>query len=105
MSVIGLTFSLTQALMRTRSVQDLLVSTTSRGALVVCLHSIGRSAQNSTQPTGARVAAPVDTNSRSSAEALCVAIVAARANTHVPSITLYFEVIIGPSPVLGAICD
>src|SRR6187402_2745928 len=105
MSVIGLTLSLTHLLMRTRSVQDLLFSTTSRGALVVVLHSVGRAAQNSTQPIGARVAAPVDTNSRSLAWALCVAIVAARAKTHVPSIPLYFKVIVWPLVRPWASCD
>jgi hypothetical protein len=101
MSVIGLTFSFTHLLMRTRSVQALLLRTTSRGALVVALHSIGWSTQNSTQPIGGRVDAPIETNIRSCAalpEAAPAASVKAQPTA---SILLYLEVISSPLRRVG----
>jgi hypothetical protein len=59
MSVMGLTFSLTQRLTRVRSRQADCVITTSRGCDGPPRHSSGVSAQNSTQPIGARVASPM----------------------------------------------
>src|SRR6476620_4534926 len=97
MSVIGLTFSFTHLLMRARSVQALLLSTTSRGALVVSLHSIGWSTQNSTQPIGGRVDVPIETNIRSCPALSEVAPAA--------SILLYFEVISCPLRRVGATID
>src|ERR1700733_10469892 len=68
MSVIGLTCLLTHRLMRCRSFQAWLDSTTSRGAEGLVLHSGSYSTQNSTQPIGARVTSPIVINSgRSSA--------------------------------------
>src|SRR5580658_3399221 len=68
MSVIGLTWLLTQRLMRWRSFQASAESTTSRGAEGFVLHSGSYSTQNSTQPIGARAVAPTEMNSgRSSA--------------------------------------
>src|SRR5580693_6264061 len=63
MSVIGLTVVLTQRLIRTRSFQAWLDSTTSRGADGLVLHSGSYSTQNSVQPIGARVTSPTETNS------------------------------------------
>src|SRR5579863_1388779 len=67
MSVIGLTVVLTQRLIRTRSFQAWLDSTTSRGADGLVLHSGSYSTQNSVQPIGARVTSPTETNSGRSA--------------------------------------
>src|SRR5579872_4732821 len=63
MSVIGLTRVLTHKLTRTRSFQVCDESTTSRGADGLVLHSGSYSTQNSTQPIGARVAAPSEMKS------------------------------------------
>src|ERR1700712_1675865 len=58
MSVIGLTVSLTQQLTRTRSFHAVCVITISRGCVAPPRQSPGLSAQNSTQPIGARVFSP-----------------------------------------------
>src|ERR1700730_17538961 len=58
MSVIGLTVSLTQRVTRKRSGQAACVITISRGCDGPPRHSPGFSAQNSTQPIGARVVSP-----------------------------------------------
>src|ERR1700749_302095 len=59
MSVIGLTFSLTQWLTRARSRHAVCDNTISRGCEAPRGHSLGLSAQNSTQPIGARVTSPM----------------------------------------------
>src|SRR6476659_1459568 len=105
MSVIGLTFSFTHLLMRARSVQALLLSTTSRGALVVSLHSIGWSTQNSTQPIGGRVDVPIETNIRSCPALSEVAPAASVKAQPKASILLYFEVISCPLRRVGATID
>jgi hypothetical protein len=96
-SVIGLMLSLTQVLMRTRSLQALLVSTMSRGRVGVTLHSSGRSAQNSTQPIGGRVAAPAVTNSSSCATLREATLAISAIAQPTASILLYSEVIVAPS--------
>src|ERR1700689_813759 len=69
MSVIGLTWVLTQRLTRCRSFQAPPDSTTSRGIDGLVLHSGSYSTQNSTQPIGARVTPPSAMNcGRSCAE-------------------------------------
>src|SRR5262245_27412468 len=69
MSVIGLMLVLTQRLIRLSSFQAWPDSTTSRGVDGLVLHSGSYSMQNSTQPIGARVISPTETNSgRSCAE-------------------------------------
>src|SRR5271165_7220901 len=55
--------SLTDLLMRTRSFQACVVSTTSRGASGLVSHSGAYSEQNSSQPIGARALAPTAMNS------------------------------------------
>src|ERR1700728_1397328 len=68
MSVIGLTWVLTQKLTRCRSFQASPDSRMSRGADGLVLHSGSYSTQNSTQPIGARVTSPTVMNiERSSA--------------------------------------
>src|SRR5579864_6306626 len=80
MSVIGLTLVLTQRLIRTRSFQAWLDSTTSRGVDGLVLHSGSYSTQNSTQPIGARVASPTAMNSgRSCAEPVFAAAISVAA--------------------------
>src|ERR1700730_1508305 len=58
MSVIGLTVSLTQRLTRNKSRHAVCDITISRGCDAPPPHSPGLSAQNSTQPIGARVVSP-----------------------------------------------
>lgn len=58
MSVIGLMFSFTQRLTRTRSFHAVWVRTISRGCAIALLQSFGLSLQNSTQPIGVRVVSP-----------------------------------------------
>src|SRR5262245_23476118 len=90
-------FSFTHLLMRTRSVQDLLDRTTSRGMLAATLHLSGWSTQNSTQPIGGRVDGPVDTNSGGSGVAPAGAVPASRATAQpAASIAPYLEVICSP---------
>src|SRR5271155_3462409 len=70
MSVIGLTWVLTHRLMRWRSFQACVVSTTSRGVEGLVLHSGSYSAQNSIQPIGARAVSPIVMNIERSAAVL-----------------------------------
>src|SRR6202020_1892368 len=70
MSVIGLTWVLTQRLTRCRSFQAWPDSTTSRGADGLVLHSGSYSTQNSVQPIGARVTSPTVMNSERSSAVL-----------------------------------
>src|SRR6266404_8155338 len=67
MSVIGLTFSLTQRLTRSRSRHAACDITISRGCVAPPRQSPGLSAQNSTQPIGERVVSPRLANNVSAA--------------------------------------
>jgi hypothetical protein len=68
--VIGLIASFTHLFTRDQIFQVLELSITSRGAVDELAHSAGCSVQNSTQPIGARVFSPTDTNIGCSVPAL-----------------------------------
>src|SRR5690348_8742214 len=99
MSVIGLMLSLTCLLMRTRSFQDLPLSTTSRGDVVPPLQSLGLVVQNSTQPIGGRVLSPSDANRTRSLAAMAAD--AKAKNTSAPAATagipFGYRFMVGPS--------
>src|SRR5262249_5164069 len=99
------TVSFTHLLIRTRSFQALVDSTTSRGSTARVSHSGAYSAQNSTQPTGARAEAPTETNNGRSLAASAVAGIAsaaanAAAASPAPNISLGLRfIVVAPLPV------
>src|SRR5580698_4586304 len=97
---------LTQRLTRSRSLKACAESTTSRGVDDFVLHSGSYSAQNSTQPIGARAVSPVEINSGRSCAVLPIG-AASNASATAPAATPRLmrdfarEFIVTPSRLAG----